>query len=256
MRLPVSSASKAGLLLGLALVLSVGAAMALDMPDETAVAVLSTLPMPPEPERLAIVAEVRPKGRGYYLEALTREAGRHGLPSTVADAVAQVESGYDPGAVGTVGEVGLMQVRPATAAMLGYTGASSNLFVPETNIRYGVAYLAQAWRLAGGDLCLALTKYRAGHGEDRITPRSAAYCLRARTHLASIGSPLAAAVRVPLLMNPARVGTSRQAREAAADSGGPARRPPNAAVVRRLWAEHAERVRRIELQIGRLMAGG
>lgn len=256
MRASVSSASQAGLLLGLALLSSFGASGAVEMPDQTPAIVLSTLPMPPEPEKLAIVAEVRPKGRGYYLDALAREAGRNGLPSAIADAVAQVESGYEPGAVGTVGEVGLMQVRPATAAMLGHAGASSDLFVPETNIRYGVAYLAEAWRLAGGDLCLALTKYRAGHGERRITPRSAAYCLRARTHLASIGSPLAAGIRVPLLVDSARIGTPRQVRETAAASGGGARHSPNPAVVRRLWAEHAERVRRIELQIGRLMAGG
>ena len=247
--------AKAGLLLALALGSSVGGGAASEMPGETAAAVLSTLPVPPEPERLAIVAEVKPKGRGNYLDALTREAGRHGLPSAIADAVAQVESGYDPGAVGTVGEVGLMQVRPATAAMLGHAGASSDLFTPETNIRYGVAYLAGAWRLAGGDVCLALTKYRAGHGERRITPRSAAYCLRAQTHLASIGSPLAAGIRLPFVVGSSRIGTLPQARGTAAASGGGARHSPSPAVVRRLWAEHAERVRRIEQQIGRLMAG-
>jgi hypothetical protein len=89
--------------------------------------------------------------------------------------------------VGGVGEIGLMQVRPTTAAMLGFRGSHAELAEPEANIRYGVAYLAKAWRLAGGDLCRALMKYRAGHGEETITPLSAEYCRRAKVHLADLG---------------------------------------------------------------------
>jgi hypothetical protein len=72
-------------------------------------------------------------------------------------------------------------------------GIDSNeaLAEPETNIRYGIEYLAQAWRLSGGDLCQALMKYRTGHREERMTPHSVEYCRRARLHLAAIGSPLA-----------------------------------------------------------------
>lgn len=125
--------------------------------------------------------------RSLYLEVVRREAVSHGLPPAVADAVVRIESGYNPAAVGSVGEVGLMQVRPATAAMLGFKGTHAELADPETNIRYGVAYLAKAWRLAGGDLCRALMKYRAGHGEDSMSPLSAEYCRRARVHLAAIG---------------------------------------------------------------------
>src|SRR5215207_9904448 len=61
----------------------------------------------------------------------------------------------------------------------------------ETNVRLGVAYLARAWQLANGDVCRALMKYRAGWGEERMTPLSVEYCRRARGHLAAIGSPLA-----------------------------------------------------------------
>lgn len=124
---------------------------------------------------------------------VTREAERRGLPPAVADAVVTVESGYRTSAVGTVGEVGLMQVRPATAAMLGYRGGLTGLFAPEVNVQYGVTYLADAWRLTGGQLCETLMKYRSGHGETKMTQRSVEYCVRARRHLASIGSPLALA---------------------------------------------------------------
>lgn len=153
--------------------------------------IILSLPKPPVLERLVGLPSVQPKGRGHYLPLVAREAERRGLPAAVADAVVMVESAYDPSVIGTIGEMGLMQVRPGTAAMLGFTGSKEALAEPDTNIRYGVEYLAQAWRLAGGNLCRTLMKYRAGHGEERMSPRSVEYCRRARVHLAAIGSPLA-----------------------------------------------------------------
>ena len=179
---------------------------------------------------------------------LAREAASRGLPPAVADAVAYVESGYDPGATGGVGELGLMQVRPTTAAMLGHTGPAAALLDPATNIRFGVAYLAQAWKLANGDLCRAPMKYRAGHDEERMSPRSVAYCQRARLHLAASGSPLAAAA-LPAASAGAPA-TGSEVRNAAAEKAA------RSAAVRRLWAEHVSRIRRIEARIGRVMGGG
>lgn len=135
--------------------------------------------------------------RSQFRALLRREAGLTGLPFDIADTVAAIESGYDPTVIGAVGEVGLMQVRPETAAMLGFHGDLAELAKPEINIHYGVTYLAEAWRLANGDICRALMKYRAGHNEEQMSALSAAYCGRARTHLAAIGSPLAAGVSVP-----------------------------------------------------------
>lgn len=120
-----------------------------------------------------------------------REVRTTGLPADIADAVVQVESNYDPSTIGGVGEIGLMQIRPETAAMLGFRGSNEELAKPEINIHYGVIYLSKAWRLANGDLCRALMKYRAGHGEEIMTPRSVTYCQRARYHLAALGSPFA-----------------------------------------------------------------
>ena len=149
------------------------------------------LPPPPAVEGLIGLPQTFTKGRSAHLPLLTREAEAAGLPAAVADAVAHVESAFNPNAVGGVGEVGLMQVRPETAAMLGHRGGITALFEPATNVRYGVAYLARAWQLADGDLCRALMKYRAGWGEERMSPLSVEYCRRARGHLAAIGSPLA-----------------------------------------------------------------
>jgi hypothetical protein len=98
-----------------------------------------------------------------------------------------VESGYNPGAIGGVGEIGLMQILPSTARMLGFSGSLADLAVPETNIHYGVTYLAAAWRLAGGDMCTAVMKYRAGHGETRFSFLSVNYCLAVRSKLMARG---------------------------------------------------------------------
>jgi soluble lytic murein transglycosylase-like protein len=124
------------------------------------------------------------------------EARRAGLPGEVADAVMAVESGYDRHAIGSSGEIGLMQVLPSTARMMGFSATTEALAAPATNIHYGVTYLAGAWRLAGGDLCTAVMKYRAGHGETRFSRRSVDYCLAVRSKLAARGYRVTGAVPV------------------------------------------------------------
>ncbi|MCA1452483.1 transglycosylase SLT domain-containing protein [Bradyrhizobium sp. BRP22] len=141
----------------------------------------------------------------YYRALIEKEAGRQGLPPAIAEAVMAVESGYNPGAIGGVGEIGLMQILPSTARMLGFTGSNAELAMPENNIRYGVTYLAQAWRLAG-DLCTATMKYRAGHGETRFSHLSVNYCLAVRAKLAARGFPVTGSVPVATFGKPAGQG--------------------------------------------------
>src|SRR4051812_41442880 len=150
------------------------------------------LPLPPDIKELVGFAPVLSKGRTVHLARIRREAEKQSVPAEVADAVAYVESSYNPQAVGADGEVGLMQILPTTASMLGFEGSASELLDPDTNVRYSVAYLAGAWRRANGDLCRALMKYRAGHGEERMTELSVEYCRRVRSYLAALGSPLGA----------------------------------------------------------------
>lgn len=199
---------------------------------------------------------LHPRGRAVYLERITREAERQGLPPAVADAVATVESAYNPNAVGGVGEVGLMQVLPSTAVMLGHRGTTAALFDPDTNIRFGVTYLAQAWRLTGGDLCQTLMKYRAGHGETRMSPLSVAYCVRARAHLASIGSPLADAPVPPAVaMAPAprpRVAAAVAGRAGGRGAVASAGRARLAARQTR-WAAQDAKIRAIESRVSGAM---
>jgi hypothetical protein len=122
-----------------------------------------------------------------FCELITQEAGRTGLDPRLVDTVIKVESDYHPNTIGAAGEIGLMQVRPSTARLLGFGGTDRELAEPATNIRLGATYLAKAWRLAHGDLCRALMKYRAGHGEEQMTALSVEYCRRAREHLSVQG---------------------------------------------------------------------
>ncbi len=189
----------------------------------------------PSPEAVAVAPAAAGAGpRAKFRALLQKEAAKTGLPVDVADAVVAIESGYDPSVVGSVGEIGLMQVRPQTAAMLGFRGDDAELARPEVNIRYGVAYLAQAWRLAGGDLCRSLMKYRAGHGEEQMTPLSVEYCRRARAHLASAGSApamLSGPLPAPSEAAPARLRIAR-----------PGPRRGTEAASRLFWAAQEARV--------------
>jgi len=249
----------------MAIFLSLGLAAAWAQEDAGPTAAdFPALPLPPAVEGLVAFPQPYAKGRAAHLALITRQAVQEGLPPAVADAVAHVESAYNPGAVGGVGEIGLMQIRPTTAAMLGYRGSITGLFEPETNVRYSVAYLAGAWRLANGDLCRTLMKYRAGHGEERMTPLSVEYCRRARSFLAAIGSPLGAgalpsadavpfgplAARRPTNLRVAALGAPKLT-EAQASALAVARERDRARKVksRQLWAAHAARLNAIEAKL-------
>ncbi|MFD2183688.1 lytic transglycosylase domain-containing protein [Rhodoplanes azumiensis] len=139
-----------------------------------------------------------------------REARAFGIPPEFADAVMAIESSYNPATIGADGEIGLMQLMPATARMLGFAGTLEELAVPETNIHYGVRYLAGAWRLGRQDICTAAMKYRAGHGETRFSYRSVDYCLKVRAHLAARGVVVTGAVPEPTFGEPVGAGAVRR----------------------------------------------
>jgi hypothetical protein len=128
--------------------------------------------------------------RAAYVDLVNREALLQGVPPALADAVAMVETGYQVNAVGSSGEIGLMQIMPATARQLGFLGTPADLFLPATNIHLGVQYLSRAWAASGGSVCRALMKYRAGLGEEMMTPLSITYCARAMSWLDATGSDL------------------------------------------------------------------
>ena len=80
---------------------------------------------------------------GYY-------AMIYGVPETMVRKVIQESSNYNEFA--HFGDrYGLMQVHIDAARAMGYEGAAEGLFDPDTNLNYGVRYLAGAYLLAKGD---------------------------------------------------------------------------------------------------------
>lgn len=118
-----------------------------------------------------------------YDKLIKKHAKENGVPLNLAHAVVQIESNYNASARGAAGEVGLMQIKPATARGMGYSGSTKNLYNPENNIAFGMKYLGEAYRRGGGTTCGAILKYNAGHYAKRMNPVSAKYCQRVKAIL-------------------------------------------------------------------------
>lgn len=93
---------------------------------------------------------------------VSRHAHAHGVPEALVHRVIQRESGYNPRAANR-GNLGLMQIRYATARGMGYTGPASGLLDANTNLTYAVPYLANAYRVAGGNTDRAVSLYSSGY---------------------------------------------------------------------------------------------
>ena len=124
-------------------------------------------------------------GKSDLTALVDREATALGIPIALARAVVKVESRWNPKETGTVGEVGLMQIKHSTARLLGFSGSRAELYDPKTNVRWGMKYLAGAYQLAGGNVCKTALKYQGGHKATRMTGIASRYCSKLRTYMAS-----------------------------------------------------------------------
>lgn len=96
-------------------------------------------------------------GEGPFAELFLRAGRAYGLDPALLWAVAMTESSLDPRAVSPVGAMGLMQLMPGTARLLG----CADPFDPAQNVDAGARYLRQLLDQFG-DVALALAAYNAG----------------------------------------------------------------------------------------------
>lgn len=99
---------------------------------------------------LEIVRESLPKNFKYQSERVTKaiieEANKYEMDPLLLTSIIKHESHFNPLAVGSVGEIGLMQLRPTTAKWLNdefKIVKRVNLKNPVTNIRLGAFFLSK-----------------------------------------------------------------------------------------------------------------
>src|SRR6478672_4045179 len=103
------------------------------------------------------------QSRAQYEALVASHAMANNVPEALVHRVIVRESKYHPALIGRGGTIGLMQIKLATARGLGYTGTAEGLRDPETNLTYGVKYLAGAYRAAHNDHNRAVHYYAAGY---------------------------------------------------------------------------------------------
>jgi soluble lytic murein transglycosylase-like protein len=103
------------------------------------------------------------QNRARYENLVATHAKANLVPEALVHRLIVRESKYHPDLVGRGGTIGLMQIKLATARGLGYTGDAAGLRDPDTNLAYGVKYLAGAYRAANGDHARAMHYYASGY---------------------------------------------------------------------------------------------
>ena len=136
---------------------------------------LSALVQLPDEDRPATVLPERPGAISRALEttsqaqdiplgtSIAAAAMRHALDPALVLAVIGAESGHNPYAVSPKGAIGLMQILPETAALMGLPAPAD----PASSLEAGCRYLAALLESFGGDVELALAAYNAGPGAVR-----------------------------------------------------------------------------------------
>lgn len=107
-------------------------------------------PPVPQPRRAGRVGRSAiPAARGEVQRLITAAASRHGVPHAAALRIAHVESGFRCNARGRAGELGPLQIKPATARGLGYRGPASALASCGAGLEWGMRHLSVAYRRCG-----------------------------------------------------------------------------------------------------------
>ena len=112
---------------------------------------------------LALASGAQAQDRARYDKMIARHAKANLVPEALVHRLIVRESKYNPELIGHGGTIGLMQIKLATAKGVGYAGNAEGLRDPDTNLAYGVKYLAGAYRAAGGDYDRAIRYFAGGY---------------------------------------------------------------------------------------------
>ncbi len=102
-------------------------------------------------------------GETAEIRALVNKMARqYDVPAPLIHRVIQRESDYRAHARNGP-YYGMMQILPATARNMGFTGEDADLLDAETNLTYAVKYLRGAWLLSYGSYDTAVMHYARGY---------------------------------------------------------------------------------------------
>ena len=114
----------------------------------------------PTPDGLVVSRKV--VRASVHDELLVSYAQQYNIDPYLLMAISQIESGRNSNALSPKGAMGLMQIMPATARLLGHRGHAQELYDPATNIKLACVYLRVLFRRYGNDIPLILAAYNAG----------------------------------------------------------------------------------------------
>ena len=103
--------------------------------------------------------------KNVFRREAAKQAERFGIDPELYVRLIERESGFDPNAKGSSGEIGLAQIMPDTALKPGYgTDPILDRSDPMESLRFGAQHLANLIENYDGDVTLALQAYNGGGG--------------------------------------------------------------------------------------------
>ncbi len=125
----------------------------------------ASAPVPEPSPRLAGAAETKPAAKTSNKSVdglISKYSVAYAVPESLVRRVVKRESSFNPEARNGP-YWGLMQLLPATARGLGHDGTAKELLDAETNLKYGVKYLAGAYKVADNNPDQAVRLYSRGY---------------------------------------------------------------------------------------------
>ncbi len=114
------------------------------------------------PQREQIAPPLYPNETPELRQSINYWADYYEVPRPLVHRLAIRESTHRPWAVNRP-YYGLLQILPATARSMGFSGKPEDLLDADTNLEFSVKYLRGAWLLSEGDYDTAVKHYSRGY---------------------------------------------------------------------------------------------